>query len=247
MNKSLGGSIFVYQAETFDYSYKEAIACLKEMCDQVAIVDSGSTDGTAEYVRSMADEKTRILCLPNEVWQSQKGKTKLSTFSNFAHTMLDTDCFFNLQADEIVHENSYDAIRRAIETDYPGFLCTRVNLWKDCHHQLNVSQERKPCSTEVIRLAKKGVLSFDDAENLCTPATDEFVNDIKIIHYGFVRKKEIMKEKIRHMLVNIFGMGPDPKLADMETFDWRAWFSEEDLIPFNDHPKIMQEWVKTRP
>lgn len=247
MSKTLGGSLFIYNGISLDYCFVEAINCLKQFCDQIVVVDAGSRDGTAEMVRSMEDGKTKTMCLPKELWDSQHGKTKLSTFSNFAHTMLDTDYFFNLQGDEIVHENSFDAIRRAIETDYPGFLCTRVNLWKDCNHQLNVPQERKPCSTEVIRLAKKGILSFDDAENLCVPATAEFVNDIKIIHYGFVRKKEIMKEKIRHMLVNIFGMGPDPKLATMDTFDWSAWFSEDDLMPFNDHPAIMKDWIAIRP
>lgn len=248
MAKSLGGSLFIYRGETFDYCYKESIECLKQFCDKVTIVDAGSDDGTSEIVRSMEDHKTKVMCLPKELWDAQRGKTKLSTFSNFAHAMLDTDYFFNLQSDEILHENSYDAVRRAIETNEPGFLCTRLNLWKDCNHMLNVPQERKPCSTEVIRLAKHGAFSFDDAENLCTPAVTDFLDDIVIWHYGFVRKKDIMKQKVIHMQRQVFEMDHDKKLDGSPIFDWTAWFSEEDLVPIrSDHPAIMKEWVKTRP
>jgi hypothetical protein len=248
MARSLGGSLFIFRGETFDYCYKEAIQCLKNFCDKVAIIDAGSDDGTAEIVKSFEDDKTKVLCLSKDVWDSQHGKEKLSTFSNIAHGMLDTDYFFNLQGDEILSEHSYDAVRRAIETDQPGYLCTRLNLWKDCNHMLNVPQERKPCSTQVIRLAKHGAFSFDDAENLCTPATADFLNDIVIWHYGFVRKKDIMKQKVIHMQKQIFGMDHDKKLDGSPQFDWSQWFSDEDLIPVpGEHPALMREWISNRP
>jgi len=248
MSKSLGGSIFLHNTVKFDYCFVQAIQCLKELCDKVSILEVGSDDGTTEIVRSMEDSKTKILCLSKDVWDSQHGKEKLSVFSNIAHGMLDTDYFINLQADEIISEHSYDAVRRAIETAQPGYLCTRLNLWKDCNHMLNVPQERKPCSTEVIRLAKHGAFSFDDAENLCTPATADFLNDIVIWHYGFIRKKDIMKQKVIHMQKQIFGMDHDKKLDGSPQFDWSAWFSDEDLIPIpGEHPALMREWISNRP
>lgn len=249
MAKSLGGSLFIKDGEKYDYCYKEAIRCLKEFCDKVAIVEVGSNDGTEKAVHDFADHRTTVINLPISLWDATDfyGKEKLTYFSNIAHSLLDTDYFFNLQGDEIVHENSYDAIRYAIETGHEGFLCTRVNLWGDCFHQLNVPQERKPCSSEVIRIAKKGYGSYDDAESLRVQCSVDFVHDIKMVHYGFVRKKEIMPKKVRNMLGNIFRIGLDPKLDGMEVWDGTKWFTEEDLIPFNDHPAIMSEWIKTRP
>ena len=249
MSKSLGGSLFIKDGEKYDYCYKEAIKCLKEFCDKVAIVEVGSDDGTEKYVHQFADHKTKVISLPISLWEATDfyAKEKLSYFSNIAHSLLDTDYFLNLQGDEIVHENSYDAIRYAIETGHEGFLCTRVNLWGDCFHQLNVPQERKPCSSEVIRIAKKGYGSYDDAESLNVQCSVDFVHDIKMVHYGFVRKKEIMPKKVRNMLGNIFQIGIDPKLDGMEIWDGSKWFTGEDLAPFNDHPAIMSEWIKTRP
>ena len=249
MSKSLGGSLFIKDGEKYDYCYKEAIKCLKEFCDKVAIVEVGSDDGTEKYVHQFADHKTKVINLPISLWEATDfyAKEKLSYFSNIAHSLLDTDYFLNLQGDEIVHENSYDAIRYAIETGHEGFLCTRVNLWGDCFHQLNVPQERKPCSSEVIRIAKKGYGSYDDAESLNVQCSVDFVHDIKMVHYGFVRKKEIMPKKVRNMLGNIFQIGIDPKLDGMEIWDGSKWFTGEDLAPFNDHPAIMSEWIKTRP
>ncbi len=249
MSKTLGASMFGYNLESMDYSWRESILCMKEFADKIVIVDAGSTDGTDKLMEEYEDEKTTVICLPNKMWQMSKfyQKVQLSYFSNIASSLLDTDYFFSCQADEVLHENSYEPIRRAIETGNEGFLVKRVNLWKDCFHQLNVPQERKPCSSEVIRLAKRGYGSFDDAENLCVQCVPDFVNDITIVHYGFVRKKEIMPKKIRHMLGEVFQMGVDEKLNGMEIFDSSKWFTDEDLLPFNEHPKLMQEWIKTRP
>ena len=249
MSKTLGASLFVKDGVKFDYCFLEAVKCLQEFADKVAVVCVESEDDTYEQLMSIKDDKTTIAHLPIELWNATQymQKWKLSFFSNIAHAMLDTDYFFNLQADEILHENSYDTLRKAIETNHDGYLCTRVNLWKDCNHQLNVPQERKPCSTQVIRLAKRGAVSWDDAENLAVQSTYDFVDDIQIIHYGFVRKKEIMADKIRNIQANIFGMTPDSKLEGMTEFDSTKWFTDEDLIPFDNHPKLMAEWVKERP
>jgi len=249
MSKTLGASLFVKDGVKYDYCFLEAVKCMQDFADKIAVVCVESEDDTYEQLMGIKNDKTTIVHLQKELWDSVSymQKYKLSFFSNIAHAMLDTDYFFNLQADEIVHENSYDAIRKAIETNSDGYLCSRINLWKDCNHQLNVPQERKPCSTEVIRLAKQGAYSYDDAENLIAQSTYDFVDEIQIVHYGFVRKKEIMADKIRNIQANIFGMTPDSKLDGMTDFDSTKWFTDDDLISFNNHPKIMAEWVKNRP
>jgi len=149
----------------------------------------------------------------------------------------------------MVAPESYPYIRQAMEEGGEGYLCTRINLWKDAYHMLNVPHYRKPCSTEVNRLTKRGYESYDDGENIASPTIDKYLDKIIIWHYGFIRKKEVHPEKIRNMQRNIFLTDPDRKLEGMDSFEWDRWFSESDLMPIGslEHPPHIREWIKTRP
>ena len=247
--KTLCGVTFVYNGIVHDYNTKETILSLQDFCDHVVVLDAGSTDGTKELVKSCANEKTTVVLLDNSEWNNQHGKEKLSYFTNKAIEIAEGmgyDYIFYLQTDEIVHEDSYGAIWASIGLGHEGFLVQRLNLWKDCNSVLDVPQHRKPCSTQVIRLAKSKYRAIDDAESLNAPI-QTYLENVEIWHYGFVRKKEVMKSKIIHMQRDVFQIDYDPKLNNMEVFDSTAWFTDEDLKPITkSHPKIMQEWVKTR-
>lgn len=245
---TLGGSIFVRNAIEFDYCIVEAIRCLQELCDEVVVVDVGSDDGTTELLSTLADQNTIIINLDKSEWDSRHGREKLAYFTNIAISCLTTDYNINLQADEVIHEKSFDAIRKAVSTGGEAFYVTRKNLWKDCNHELDVPHETKPCSTEIIRLAKSNYRSFGDAESLEALASFKYMKEIEIWHYGFVRKKEVMISKIKNMQTNVFEIDYDKKMDGMSVFRWEAWFSEEDLkLITTPHPKFIKEWILTRP
>jgi hypothetical protein len=245
---TLGGIIFVRNAIQYDYCLAEAVESLREICHEIVMLDVGSDDGTDALVMSLQDRKTKAYLFGRDVWDGLHGREKLATFQNMALSFLDTDYYFLLQADEVLHEDSFPFIRKAIETNKEGFYVTRLNLWKDCNHVLDVPQERKPCSTEIIRLAKTNHFSVGDGESIgCNNASTEFMEGIKIWHLGFVRKKEVMIDKIKNMQTGVFEIPYDPKLDGMKVFDWKAWFSEEDLKPITGHPKFITNWIKTRP
>lgn len=244
----LTGVTWAYNAISQDYCLSECVASLKEFCKEVIVLDAGSTDGTDELIKSFQDKKTRIILCDNEEWQSQQGKWKLSYFTNKMLDKLNTSYFYYQQADEIIHEASYPWIEKAIHADADGYLISRINLWGDPFHQLNVEHSRKPCSTHIVRLAKAGALAYDDAESLDVLATDAFVEQIRMYHMGFVRRRDIHPQKIRHMQSQVFQVGVDPKLDGMAEFDGRAWFDyEKDLIPIQEPlPALIQQWAKER-
>lgn len=247
--KRLGGTLFIKDGVKFDYCFREAILSLKEFCDEVIVVDAGSVDETVSILKTLEDSKTKIIYLDGSEWEQEQGREKLNYFTNKAIEQLTTEWNFNLQGDEIVHEKSYETIHKAINSELAeSYMCTRINLWGSPYMQLNVPQERKPCSSQIIRLAKSEYRSWGDAESLDAQCIYDFVNDINIWHYGFVRKKEIMKSKIINMQKDVFLVDVDKKLDNMEVFDSTAWFTKEDLRPIDmPYPKIMKEWVKTRP
>ena len=247
---TLGGFLFVRNGIEYDYNYEESILSLLQFCDKVSVVDAGSDDGTKERLieLELSYPKLFVTYLTKQEWLSQHGKEKLNYFQNIALKKLDTDYQFLCQADEIVHESSYNKIREAMATGGDGFLCHRINLWGSAFTELNVPADRMPCSPYVIRLTKTGYLTYGDGESINCLSTFDFANHIEIWHYGFVRKIDVMKSKVINMQKSVFEMNDyDPKLDLSETFNWRLWFSEDDLTLIKkEHPVIMHDWIKKR-
>lgn len=251
MSTSLGGSLFCFNAISQDYCLTEAIICLKELCDAVVIVDAGSSDCTTDELRKLEDDKCKVIYLDGTEWKEQQGREKLNYFTNKAIVELEKmgmDYQINLQADEIISEDSFPWIRKAIETGAEGFLNRRWNLWKDPYHILNVPQNRKPCSTEIIRLTKTKYRSVGDAESIDCQAIYNFLNQIVIFHMGFVRKRDIMKYKVIHMQEEVFQIEHDKRLDVAEEFRPMDYFAPEDLVGIHEDqlPKFIKEWARER-
>lgn len=248
--KKLGGTLFIRNGLQYDYCFVEAIKSLQEFCHEVIIIDAGSTDNSQSLLKPLEDSKTKIIYLDGSEWEREQGREKLAYFQNKAIDNLTTEWNFCLQADEIVHEKSYDSIHRAINSGLgESYMCSRINLWGSPYYKLNVEHARMPCSKEIIRLAKTQYRSWGDGESIDAQCVMNFVNDIEIWHYGFVRKKEVMKSKIINMQCAVFGMeNYDQKLNECEVFNSKLWFDGDDLaIIDSPHPKIIKEWILTRP
>lgn len=260
---TLGGTIFGYNVISQDYSYEAAIKSLKDACDTVVILDAGSTDGSQGELTKFTDHKCKVILLDGVEWADQKGREKLAYFTNRAMAYLPpsrwsiagkdnpdaVDFWFNLQMDEVLHEDSIPFIRQAMETGAEGFLTRRHNLWRDPYHQLNVVQSRKPCSTEIIRLTKPGHLSVGDAESVeCQPYNLDFLDKIEIYHMGYVRDPVVMKAKAIHMQEEVFQMDQHDKRLDLsDKFEWDSYFNETDIIPIRKPlPKYVQKWASDR-
>lgn len=258
---SLGGSTFVWNGIKQDYNFIETLECLYELCDEIAVVfggDDGTVDKVNEWfgnVLNREDGKTvHLYQVGKKEWDAQVGREKLSYFSNIAIEHLQTDWNFYLQCDEILHEDSFQAVRDAIEVagqyEVEAYFCRRLNLWKDPLHVLNVPQERKPCSTEVIRLAKTKYRCVDDAESIGAIQVHipSEIDNIMIYHMGFVRDPVKHLVKIQHMQVEVFLWGDyDEKAKNCDRLIPERWFSDADIIPIpKPLPKYIQAWVKER-
>src|SRR5690606_6434104 len=219
------------------------------MCDEVVVLDAGSDDGSQDLVMEFENEKTKIVRLPASEWNKMRGKEKLSHYTNVAKGMLTTEWHFNLQADESVASWCFPFIRQAIERDEEAFFCTRINMWGNSKHQLNVDHSRTPVGTKIVRLAKTKYYSVGDGEGIFAPASWDFLDKIIIHHAGFVRNKFIHTKKIENMLMNVFCHNEmDPKITEMKgVFDPFSSFSKDDLIPLSHPlPEFIKEWCEKR-
>lgn len=245
---TLGGTTFVYNAIKLDYNIVETIKCLQECCDKVVAVVINSDDGTVEMVKQLQDAKTKIVVRDKTEWDLIQGRGKLAYFQNVAASYLDTDYNLLIQADEILHEDSYKWVRRAIETGEEGFLVRRIHLWGNPNTQIEVEPSRMPAGFNIIRLAKTQYESYDDGENIYVPSPNsEFLENIRIYHMGFVRERRKMVDKCNYIQKEVFQIEPDAKLNGMQIFEPEKWFAPEDLIPIKEPlPKLIQYWAKER-
>lgn len=254
MQKQLAGITFIRNSIQYDYHIRETILSLIECTDHVFVVDAGSDDGTTdiltELFREHREKLTVIFCQQSE-WHEQKGREKLSYFTNIAIKQAQDGYshVFYCQADEIIPEASYPFLRALLEMypDEEAFLTPRINLWGDSQHYLTCSHDRMPCSTQVIRLAKSHCRAVGDAESL-DGQCKWLVDEIPLFHTGFIRNKYKMIGKVRNMVENVFGMGPD-KALDSMTDGWNPFVSHsrEDVSPHGRKlPMLIQEWAKER-
>lgn len=251
----LAGISILKNAVKYDYCFEQSIQSMLDVCDAVIVAYVESEDDTFERLIKMSSDRLFIIQLKEADWNFYPDKHRLSYITNIAIQHADRLGFpyiLSVQADEVIHESSYTAIRKFIDEGGEAAIIKRINLWKTPDFELNVPHERMPCNTQVLRLAKSNFRAYDDAESLGLDRTHEvkIIDDIVLLHYGFVRKKEVMKSKIINMQQGVFGMiDYDKKLDECDVFNPDLWFDpEKDLKPISiTHPELMKDWVKERP
>lgn len=86
------------------------------LCDEVVVAVGRSDDATLEVIRSIDPTKIRII---ETVWddtQREGGRVlALETDKAFAAISADADWCFYIQADEVLHEKYYPAVRDAMQ------------------------------------------------------------------------------------------------------------------------------------
>ena len=257
---SLGGSIFVHNAIRFDYCIAESIASLCGVCDEVVVLDAESDDGTQDLLTSLLPKYSNLKVRLGAKWECHPKYERLSILANQAKDMLRTDWHFMLQADEVIHEDSYHWIRAAVNNkeNYDSYRVRRINLFGDTEHyfRFNLEQHKKPCSDTVDRLSHIKYHAVSDAESLSTSPDScylQWIDKIQIWHYGFVRDDELHCDKVIDMQSWFHGPNsqPDQRVVKMKkkdgVYDWTKLKEKDDLdkIPWK-HPQVARKWVKKR-
>lgn len=260
--KTLGGNVCIRNGEEFDFCWELAVQSLLPVCDQVVLCDCDSTDGTSAKIAAWAKREPKIKAI-NYPWTDPHGDGMwVMDWTNWAREHLDTDYHFQLDADEVLHENAYGQVRLLMEeaekSEPFSVLCWRYNFWRDAWHLI---PKNECCGHRVIRIAPTNVWLPADYPHPKGRAAMDMERDcpLQIFHYGFLRRREAFFKKERALqqaFVNRF----DPKLVRAETYagnwmDMPGISSGDDTSPgweirvtefTGTHPEIALQWLRDR-
>jgi glycosyltransferase involved in cell wall biosynthesis len=99
------------------YPWKECIQSMLEFCNEVVVVDGGSTDGTYEALQSWATEEERLnVYLVKRDWNAKRFAVFDGLQKGAARAKCRGDFCWQMDADEIVHEGDYEKIKTLVKT-----------------------------------------------------------------------------------------------------------------------------------
>jgi glycosyltransferase involved in cell wall biosynthesis len=118
--KKLSGYTTVYNAKRMDYPYIECIKSMLGFCDEVVVVDGGSTDGTLESLSEIEVPAGKTLKTIVRSWDPNDGVIAIDgEQKQFARQQCTGDFLWQQDADEVVHEDDYAKIRQMVE-EFPA-------------------------------------------------------------------------------------------------------------------------------
>ena len=245
------GFSFVRNAIEFDYPVVESIKSVLPLCDLFIISVGNSKDDTLQLIQSIDSPKIKII---ESVWDDsiRKGGKVLAVETNKAFQEIppEYDWCFYIQADEVIHQDDYSAIKE------------QMHLWKDnpkvegllfqYHHFYGsydyVGDSRKWYRNEV-RIIKndKNIYSFRDAQGFQKNGRPLRVKKSNgyVYHYGWVKppKQQQAKQESFHKLWHEQAW-LDKNIAKQEEFDYQ---SVDALAKFTKtHPKMMQARIDAK-
>lgn len=261
MSLTLGGNVVIRNGIEMDFCYREAIQSLLPICDVVSVCDGESTDGTQEDIRQWMKYEPKIsLC----VWPWPNPKADPNYFvewCNYNRNHLHTTYQFQLDADEVVSEKSYDEIlkfkSRPMDARPVTLRMKRWTFWRDHRHLIPIGE----CLCDMVnRVAPQTLwLASDGYHPKGEQASRISVKcGIEIFHYGFIRKREAFFKKERFLQESWVG-SYDPRLEKAEKYEGN-WMTMPGVVGDNgkpgwenkldefkgDHPKVAHRWLKER-
>ncbi|RPH32331.1 MAG: glycosyltransferase family 2 protein [Bacteroidales bacterium] len=197
------GFTIVRNAIKYDYPVVESIKSVLPLCDLFVVAVGNSDDGTLELIKGIDPVKIKII---ETVWDDslRKGGQVLAVETNKAFDAIPTDfdwCFY-IQADEVIHENSYQTIRNEMEkwlnfSEVEGLLFKYHHFWGTFNY-IGVNRQWYRQEIRIVR-NNKLIRSYRDAQGFRKNNQKLKVKliDAYIFHFGWVRPPAIMKEKMK--------------------------------------------------
>ena len=196
------GFTFVRNAIKYDYPVLESLQSLLPLCDEVVVAVGRSEDDTLSLIRSLASSKIRIV---ETVWDDtlREGGRVLAveTDKALAAVPADADWAIYLQADEVLHEDDYPAIRAGLERWGPDKSVEGLLLnYRHFYGSYDYLGDSFRWYRREIRIVRPGVgvRSYRDAQGFRLADNRKLrvkLLDATVHHYGWVKAPAAMQRK----------------------------------------------------
>jgi len=243
------GFTIVRNGVKFDYPFIESIKSVLPLCDEMVVAVGNSEDETLALVRSIDSTKIRII---RTVWDDnlREGGRVLAVETDKAKAAIsaDTDWCIYIQADEVLHEQDYPAIRKAMEENLDnkrvdGILFDHLNLYGSFDF---IADSRK-WQYKQIRIIRNNpdITSFRDAISFMKKGKRLKVKqiDAAVYHYGWVRHPKAMQEKMESF--NKMWHDDEWMAKNFDKVDEFDFSNIDSLSHFEGtHPEVMHERIR---
>jgi len=243
------GFTIVRNAIKYDYPVVESIKSILPLCDKVVVAAGNSDDGTLDLIKSIDNDKVIII---ETIWDDtlKEGGRVLAVETNKAMDAIpdDFDWCFYIQADEVIHENSYPLIQSAMMQwlnvpKVEGLLFKYHHFWGTFGF-LGINRQWYKHEIRVIRNNKQ-IRSYRDAQGFRRNNSKLKVKSIDayIFHYGYVRSPSVMKKKMKDFS-ELYHSDEDLK-KEIQRINEFNYEDVDAVKKFNgSHPAIMKKRIE---
>lgn len=246
----ISGFTIIRNAIINDYPIVEAIRSILPVVDELVVSVGRSDDDTEGLIRGIDSPKIRIV---HSEWDMslRKGGAVLAVETDKAFQQIrpDADWAFYIQADEVVHEQYHQAIRRACEQhlnnhEVDGLLFDYTHFY-GTYDYIGDSRRWYRREVRVVR-NDKAIRSYRDAQGFRRDGEKLRVKSANagVYHYGWVKSPQQMLTKIKN-LDSLWDEGRAPEqhpLAAAEAFNFDDYDSLQRFR--GSHPAVMQPRVQ---
>ena len=244
----VSGFTIIKNAVINGYPIVEAITSILPVVDEMIVLVGDCDDDTQGLIEAIGDPKIKI---HHSVWDKnlRKGGTVLAVETDKAFKLIDptSTWAFYIQADEVIHEKYYPAIRKGCEdfkdnTKVQGLLFKYVHFYGTYDY---VGDSRKWYGHEVriIRNDKK-ISSYKDAQGFRVGKEKLHVKpiDASVYHYGWVKSPEQMMTKSKNL--GLLWRTDEEAKALLEQPDYFDYNEFDSLAKFTGtHPDVMKKRI----
>lgn len=243
------GFTFVRNGIRFDYPVVESILSILPICDSFVVAVGNSDDDTLQLIRNLKSPKIRII---ETIWDDtlREGGRVLAVETDKAFQSIEGeyDWAFYLQADEVVHERSLPAIKKAMEENLSndqveGLLFNYFHFYGSYDY---VGQAYSWCRREVRVIRNwKDIFSYRDAQGFRKKPNEKLkvkLIDADIFHYSWVREPKALQAKLEtfHRFWHD-DQWIEKTMIKAEEFDYGD--TEELALFKGTHPAVMKERI----
>lgn len=235
-----------------DYPVTEAIRSVLPLCDEFVIAVGKSEDNTLELIQQIDPVKIKILQTEWDENLREGGRVfAVETDKAFHAIAPDSDWAFYIQADEIVHENTLDAVHHSMlrwkdDKRVEGLLFDFIHFYGSYGYVANAYNWHRR-EVRIIR-NDRNIFSYNDSMGFRKKPNEKL--HVKhsggtIYHYSYVKPPERMLTKAKEMDKR---WHPDEvveqKYEGIQEFDYSKIDSLQAFA--GTHPQVMQARVNAQ-